>query len=223
MTDQGAVARSSLSEQVKDHLLRAILSGQYQPHDRIIETRVARDVGTSQAPVREALRGLEALGVVEILPFKGARVRRPTDTELLEAYEVRAELESLGVRLGIPRMTDADLAEIEALHAALLEAAGRDDRHDVAVRDAAFHARILRLAGNATLERVWRALEPFSRTYITLLAPGADASWTAGLHRGILDAVKGRDPAAVEKALRDHFHDVSARLLDRWLATTASR
>jgi DNA-binding GntR family transcriptional regulator len=223
MTDEGAVARSSLSEQVKDHLLRAILSGQYQPNDRIIETRVAREVGTSQAPVREALRGLEALGVVEILPFKGARVRRPTDTELLEAYEVRAELESLGARLGIPRMTDADLAEIEALYASLLEAAGRDDRHDVAVRDAAFHARILRLAGNATLERVWRALEPFSRTYITLLAPGADSGWTAGLHHDILEAVRSRDAATVEQALRDHFHDVSARLLARWSAAATQR
>lgn len=223
MTDEGAVARSSLSEQVKDHLLRAILSGQYQPNDRIIETRVARDVGTSQAPVREALRGLEALGVVEILPFKGARVRRPTDTELLEAYAVRAELESLGARLGIPRMTDADLAEIEALYASLLEAADRDDRHDVAVRDAAFHARILRLAGNATLERVWRALEPFSRTYITLLAPGADSGWTAGLHHDILEAVRSRDAATVEEALRDHFHDVSARLLDRWSASATQR
>ena len=223
MTDEGAVYRSSLSEQVKDHLLRAILSGQYQPDDRIVETRVAREVGTSQAPVREALRGLEALGVVEILPFKGARVRRPTDTELLEAYEVRAELECLGARLGIPRLTDADLAEIEALHASMMEAATRDDRHDVALRDAAFHARVLHLAGNATLERVWRALEPFSRTYITLLAPGADTGWTASLHHGILEAVKSRDPGAVELALRDHFQQVSASLLDRWSATIQSR
>lgn len=223
MTDEAAVYRSSLSEQVKDHLLRAILSGQYQPDDRIVETRVARELGTSQAPVREALRGLEALGVVDILPFKGARVRRPTDTELLEAYAVRAELECLGARLGVPSMTDADLAEIETLHASLLEAATRDDRHDVAVRDAAFHFRILHLAGNATLERVWRALEPFSRTYITLLAPGGDSGWTAALHREILEAVETRDPAVVEAALRAHFHDVSARLLDRWSTATTSR
>jgi DNA-binding GntR family transcriptional regulator len=222
MTDDSSVFRSSLSEQVKDHLLRAILSGMYQPDDRIVETRVAREIGTSQAPVREALRGLEALGVVEILPFKGARVRRPTDPELLEAYTVRAELECLGARLGIPTMTDADLVEIEALHAALLEAAARDARHEVAVRDAAFHARILHLARNSTLERVWRALEPFSRTYITLLAPGADATWTAGLHAGILEAVRSRNPAVVERALRDHFEQVSSRLLDRWTATTPS-
>ena len=114
MPDEGSISRSVLAEQVKDRLLQDILSGRYPPDSRIVETRVAREIGTSQAPVREALRGLEALGVVEILPFRGARVRRPVVAELLEAYAVRAELESLGARLGVPQMTDGDLAEIEA-------------------------------------------------------------------------------------------------------------
>ena len=153
MPEDSAISRSVLAEQVKDRLLQDILSGRYPPHSRIVETRVAREVGTSQAPVREALRGLEALGVVEILPFRGARVRRPGIQELLEAYAVRSELESLGARLGIPRMTDEDLAEIEALHETMQLAAETGDRHEVAVRDAAFHARLLALAGN----RRWSA------------------------------------------------------------------
>ena len=72
------ISRSPLSDQVKDRLLRAILDGRYPPGSRIVETRAAREFGTSQAPVREALRDLEALGVVEIAAFRGARVRRPT-------------------------------------------------------------------------------------------------------------------------------------------------
>ncbi len=110
MSDDSAVSRSVLAEQVKDRLLQDILSGRYAPHSRIVETRVARELGTSQAPVREALRGLEALGVVEIMPFRGARVRRPSASELLEAYVVRSELEALGAQLGVPRMSDDDLA-----------------------------------------------------------------------------------------------------------------
>lgn len=222
MTDDGSIARSVLAEQVKDRLLQDILAGRYPPHSRIVETRVAREVGTSQAPVREALRGLEALGVVEILPFRGARVRMPSVAELLEAYAVRAELECLGARLGVPRMTEADLAELERLHAAMQEAAASGDRHEVAVRDAAFHARLLRLAGNQTLERVWRSLEPFSRTYITLVAPGADARWTANLHPPILDALRRRDAAAVEDALRQHFDEASSQLAHTWKAPAAS-
>ena len=215
----GAISRSVLSDQVKDHLLQAILDGRYPPGARIVETRVARELGTSQAPVREALRGLEALGLVEILPFRGARIRRPSISELLEAYAVRFELEALGARLGVPRMTDADLADLVALGEAMQRAAAAGDRHEVAVTDAAFHARLLRLAGNATLERVWRSLEPFSRTYLTLVAPGANARWTADLHLSIIAALRARDAGRVVTALRDHFDEVSTRLADEWAAS----
>lgn len=213
MADEGSITRNVLADQVQDHLLQAIFSGRFLPDARIVETRVARDLGISQAPVREALRALEALGVVEILPFKGARVRRPSPEELIESYDVRAALETLGARLGVPRMTDDDLAEIASLHASLQEAAASGDRHLVAERDAAFHGRVLDMSGNATLSRVWRSLLPVSRTYITLVTPNADERWTAALHDPILAALRRKDPAAVEAALRKHFADVSARLL----------
>ena len=67
MPREASISRSVLSDQIRDRLLEAILDGSYQPGSRIVETRVARECGTSQAPVREALRDLEALGVVEIL------------------------------------------------------------------------------------------------------------------------------------------------------------
>jgi DNA-binding GntR family transcriptional regulator len=113
-------------------------------------------------------------------------------------------------------MTDADLAEIEALLAAMERAADGGDRHEVALADATFHGRLLRLAGNATLERVWRSLEPFSRTYITLVAPGADTHWTAGLHPAIVAALRTRDPELVVAALREHFEQARAHLADGW-------
>jgi DNA-binding GntR family transcriptional regulator len=223
MNDDGSIERSVLADQVKDRLLQDILSGRFPPDSRIVETRVAKELGTSQAPVREALRGLEALGVVEILPFRGARVRRPSIEELLEAYAVRAELETLGVRLGVPRMTDADLAELDALWEAMQAAAALNDHHELALRDAAFHQRMLRLAGNATLLRVWSSLEPFSRTYLTLVGPNTDATWTAGLHGEILTALRDRDVAAVEQALRVHFDKASARLASTWRESPAGR
>jgi DNA-binding GntR family transcriptional regulator len=220
MTDNVSIPRNVLADQVKDRLLQDILSGRFAPHSRIVETRVARELGTSQAPVREALRGLEALGVVEILPFRGARVRQPSVGELLEAYAVRAELESLGARLGVPLMTDADLAELEVLYDGMQSAARAGDGHEVAVLDASFHARMLRLAANATLERVWRSLEPYSRTYITLVGPGSDPQWTANLHRSIIDGLRTREASAVEAALRRHFDEASDHLAAGWEAST---
>lgn len=219
MPPDPVIARSVLADHVKDHILQAILAGRFAPRGRIVETAIARELGTSQAPVREALRALEALGVVEILPFRGARVRHPTTAELLEAYVVRSSLESLAARLASPGLNDERVLEFEAAWEEMEAAAQRGDRHAVAVADAEFHARLIAAAENATLLRVWQALEPFSRTYITLVVPGADPQWTADLHRPILEAIRRRDEELLVAALHDHFDRASARLREGWDAT----
>jgi DNA-binding GntR family transcriptional regulator len=211
-----ALSRSVLADQVKERILEGILSGHYPPDSRIVETQIARELGTSQAPVREALRGLEALGVVQIEPFRGARVRRPTRREILEAYAVRSTLETLAARLALPRLTDADIEEIAGRFGAMQDAARAGDGHAVAESDAKFHARIVELADNGSLERVWRSLEPFSRTYLTLAVPGADPQWSADLHRPILDALRARDAEAAVAALERHFEEVRANMARRW-------
>lgn len=210
------IPRSVLADQVKDRLLEGILTGYYPPDSRIVETKVARELGTSQAPVREALRGLEALGVVEITPFRGARVRRPSRREIIDAYDVRSTLEALGARLAVPRMTEADVGELGGHLEAMRAAARNDDGHGVAEADARFHGRIIELADNSTLARVWGTLEPFSRTYITLAVPGADPKWSADLHAPILAAIERRDTEEVVVALQRHFDEVSDNLARRW-------
>lgn len=216
MTRDTSISRAVLSDQVKDRLLRAILDGRYPPGARIVETRVAREFGTSQAPVREALRDLEALGVVETTAFRGARVRRPTADELLEAFGIRAELESLGARLAAPRLREADLAELAEHVRAMQQAAEAGDPYAEATADAAFHALIVRVAGNVTLERVWRYLEPFSRTYITLVVPGADWRGVANLHLPVLDALRRGNPDQAVDALQRHFVDAGSMLGRLW-------
>ena len=216
------ISRSVLSDQVKDRLLQAILDGRYPPGARIVETRVARELGTSQAPVREALRDLEGLGVVETTAFRGARVRRPSADELLEAFAIRSELESLGARLAIPNLTEADLAELGGYVAEMQEAADSGDVHREATADAAFHGRIVEMAGNATLSRVWRTLEPFSRTYITIVAPGADRRRIADWHQPVLDALAKRDPGLVTAVLHEHFEDAAASLASHWAAASST-
>jgi DNA-binding GntR family transcriptional regulator len=217
------LARSVLADQVKERLLAGIMSGRYAPDSRIVETQVARELGTSQAPVREALKGLEALGVVEITPFRGARVRRPTRRDLLEAYTVRAALEGLGARLAVPRMTDPDLAGLAAEVAAMRSAADAGDGALVAEADARFHGLIVELADNVTLAKLWHSLEPFSRTYITLVVPGADPHWSAGLHAPILAALRERDPEAVVAALEAHFAEIRENMARRLGAEETDR
>jgi len=205
MPESRLISRDVLSDQIEDHLLQAILTGAYPPGSRIVETRVARELGVSQAPVREALRDLEALGVVEINSFRGARVRRPSKAELLEAYGVRAELESLGARLALARMSEADLDELQGYVDEMQRAAAAGDRHAEALVDGRFHARLIEATGNRTLERVWRYLMPVARTYITLAAPGVDAVAAADLHLPILHALRQGDAELAVDAIRRHF------------------
>jgi DNA-binding GntR family transcriptional regulator len=216
MSRDASISRSVLSDQVKDRLLQAILDGRYPPGSRIVETRAAREFGTSQAPVREALRDLEALGVVEIAAFRGARVRRPTVDELREAFGIRIELESLAARLGMPLLTNADIEELGGYLAQMRRAAEEGDAHAEAYADARFHGRVVEIAGNGTLERVWRLLEPYSRTYITLAVPGADRRRIAELHAPVLEALRLRDPEMAADALRRHFVVAESMLGSLW-------
>lgn len=212
MNPETSVSRMVLSDQVKDHLLQAILDGRFPPGARIVETRVARELGTSQAPVREALRDLEALGLVETSAFRGARVRRPTTPELLEAFAVRAQLESLAARLAIAGLTSRQLEELAGYLGEMRRAARANDAHAEAVADAMFHGRIVEFSGNATLQRVWTLLEPFSRTYITLVAPGVDRHRIADLHQPILDALRKGDAALAADTLEHHYAEAQAML-----------
>jgi len=113
-------------------------------------------------------------------------------------------------------MTAADIAELAGQLEAMRAAARKNDGHGVAEADARFHGRIIELAANGTLLKVWRSLEPFSRTYITLVVPGADPTWSADLHAPILAAIERRDPDEVVLALQRHFDEVSANMARRW-------
>jgi DNA-binding GntR family transcriptional regulator len=217
MGADSVIVRGVLSDAVKERLLEGILDGTYPPGSRIVETRVARELGTSQAPVREALRDLEALGVVEISPFRGARVRRPSLDELLEAYVVRAELEALAARLAVPGLTSDEHAGMAALLDEMLRCAADSDTMGEAAADAAFHAYLVDRAGNGTLRRVWGTLEPYSRTYINMAIAGADRQLMAELHRPILDAVRSGDATLAEAAIRQHFETARRSLADRWV------
>ena len=212
MSGPDALTRSVLADQVKERLLEGILDGSYPPDSRIVETAVAKEFGTSQAPVREALRGLEALGLVDIAPFRGARVRRLDTEELLEAYVVRSTIEVLGARLAMANLTDVDVTALQAIGEDMRRAGAAGDGRALAIIDASLHEKIMQLSGNRTLLRVWRSLEPLSRTYITLVGPNSDPNWTAALHDPIIDAVERRDADGVVRAIEIHFEEVRDRL-----------
>ena len=96
-------------------------------------------------------------------------------------------------------------------------AARAGDAHGVAESDARFHERLLEIGDNRTLHTVWTSLEPFLRTYITLVVPGADPQWSADLHAPVMAALQRRDTEGAVAALTEHFIEASDNLARRWL------
>jgi DNA-binding GntR family transcriptional regulator len=204
--------RSNLRAQIKDVILQRIVSHEYAPGARLVETRIAQELGVSQAPVREALRDLEQLGCVVHEPFRGCSVRAFSAEELLEAFPVRAALEALAARLAAEQVTEEELLELADLLDNMRAAARRADAHDQSQANAAFHATIVRAARNATLERQWSLLEPFSRTYLTVSQPGLDLLALSERHVPILDALRARDGEAAAAAMHRHLMDAAELL-----------
>jgi DNA-binding GntR family transcriptional regulator len=206
------LARTVLRDQVKDLLLARILSGEYAPGERLVETRIAQELGTSQSPVREALRELELLRFVESEPFKGARVRSVSRAELAEIYPVRAALEELAGREAARRLG----GRVEAFEAELrgmLAAAGRRDLPSQVEHDVRFHRLIVEAAGNTTLLEVWTSLRVEARTVVTALAVDFDRHELAALHVPVLEGLAAADPEASATAIRRHFDHLSHLLL----------
>jgi DNA-binding GntR family transcriptional regulator len=199
------IGRVVLREQVKDLILERILRGEYEPGERIVETRVADELGISQAPVREALRDLELLRFVESEPFRGARVREVTVEELTEIYPVRAALEEVAAQAAATRLTAGDLERLETELQAMHDAADRGDLHAQAEHDAAFHRVIVEASDNTILVEVWRSLGVESRTLITALKVGADGHELAEMHRPLIEALRSRNPRRSGAALRNHL------------------
>ncbi|MGH2446359.1 MAG: GntR family transcriptional regulator [Candidatus Limnocylindria bacterium] len=209
----GALSRGVLSAQVKDRMLQWILEGELPPGSRVIETRIARQLGTSQAPVREALRDLATLGLVEMHPHRGARVREPAAEELVEAMELRGELEAIAARDAARSVDDGMLDRMRGLLAEMRTSAARGDAHAQAVQNSQFHTLVITASGNRTLQRLWSMLEPFARTYLTAAAPGADLHWLAERHVAILDALEARDPERAAGAMRAHAREAESQVL----------
>jgi DNA-binding GntR family transcriptional regulator len=213
-TEQASpLARSVLSAQVKDRMLQWILEGELRPGARIIETRVARQLGTSQAPVREALRDLATLGLVEMHPFRGARVREPAAQELIEAMELRGELEAIAARHAVEHVDEPALGRMRELLEQMRASAARGDAHAQALQNSEFHRCVISASRNQTLQRLWSMLEPFATTYLTATVPGADLHWLAERHVVILEALEARDPERAAEAMRTHAREAEAQVL----------
>lgn len=207
--DVGAMGSEPLSSKVKRFLLDQIVKGELVPGERIVESRLAKELDISQSPVREALRDLVGLGLVEIESRRGARVRQPTTKELRDVSEVRAEIDALAARLAANRLDEETIEELRQCHRRMLECHEQSDFIGMTEADARFHQIIAYASGNDAVERVFSQLEPFARTFITLTSPNVAVKEILDQHGGILEALEDRDGDLA--SMRAHDHQLCVR------------
>jgi DNA-binding GntR family transcriptional regulator len=202
--ESGPISREMLSSKIKDRILQLILEGELQPGDRLVETRIARDLGVSQSPVREAIRDLAAVGFLEIEPYRGARIRQFTREEFLDDMEIRGELEAIAAQRAATRVTEAQIQKLRSLVEQMHDKGEAGDAHGQAMMNTEFHRTVVDAAGSEGLMRAWAVLEPFARTYLTAMVPGTDLVWLGDRHSAIVDALAVGDADLAASVMRQH-------------------
>ncbi|WP_395541495.1 GntR family transcriptional regulator [Neotabrizicola sp. sgz301269] len=192
-------------------LLDEIRDGALPPGMRLRETELAERLGISRTPVREAIRQLEADGLVVHLPRQGATIRSLDHAEVVELYEMRAVLEGTAARLAARAASDIELAELVALNGELAQAAVGPEAREA---NRQFHRTLIEAARNRFLVKSMSALQ---KTLLilgpTTLAEPERAVSAVEEHSAVLAALQMRNGAAAEAAMRVHVEAaLSARL-----------
>ena len=202
--------RHCMSDRIREALALQIYEGQLQPGDRLVELDLARQFDTSQTPVREALRELESLRLVESQPYRGTRVRAVSPREMAEAYAVRGVLEQLAAELAAPRF-EPHLASLRQSVKLLIEAAAQGDGHSYATHNFAFHLLIVEAADNQVLLQTWQSLAFETRMRLSVARSSADdIVRRLDIHEEILQALAVGDGITAGRLLREHSESIAA-------------
>ena len=194
---------------VADHLRNAILSGDFQAGAPLKQADVAKQLGVSTTPVREAFVLLLQEGLLDSDPHKGMTVIRPTRAELLELWEIRGPLEGLAAAKAADHVTDEDIAKLSAMLDEMAEIPMEDDGNGGRVHyqdvNRRFHATINDLAHMPRLAALILQLRDQSRVYLRLASTALPRHPVEEQHAAIVDALRRRNGKAADKAVRRHL------------------
>jgi DNA-binding GntR family transcriptional regulator len=220
---------SSYADQIAQILEREILEGRYGRDEHLQQDELCRRFGVSRTPAREALRKLQAMGLVELVPNRGAMVRLPTLRELTEVYRIRAELEGLATELTAANRTDELMARLHEAQSQLASVVATVRPERLAEPDGSpaaerlrefndqFHQLIHTGSGNATLGRMIQDLQryfPKDAVRLAVASPTALHRLYLDEHAVILTELAAGRAAGARAAMQDHILRSQDLLLD---------
>jgi len=209
------ITRVTLHDAVLNQIRDMIIEGQLKPGTRINEGQVGAMLGVSRTPLREAIKTLASEGLVEIVPAKGAIVRRFSENDIREILEVLKALEQAAALMTCARASDAVIAEIVALHDTMLRLYASRNRLEYFKLNQSIHSAIVRASGNSVLTQTHETLQARIKR-IRFIGNETPDRWAAAVaeHEDMIVALKARDGAKLASVLGAHLDNTVNRVRD---------
>ncbi|MDJ1159204.1 GntR family transcriptional regulator [Chelatococcus sp. SYSU_G07232] len=203
----GAPTRESLHDEVLARLRDFIVEGHLKPGDRVPERQLCETFGISRTPLREALKVLASEGLIDLLPNRGARVRKFTEKDVRDSFELLASLEAAAGRLACARISEAEVAEIERLHYDMYGHYMRRELPEYLKLNQAIHAAIVAASNNQALQAAHRSLTARMRQFRYSASTIKRDRWGQAMreHEQMIDALRRRDGRELGDILFEHL------------------
>jgi len=195
------------------HIYDSLMEGKYAPGEKILENTLSQELGLSRAPVREGLRELVSIGILEYRPQVGNFVATMSPEEIVDAYVTRGVLEGYASRESAERMSAAEFDALEAEAEKMRSAGARNRQRELVDIGDAFHQDLFRHCHNRQLRQQTDSLSlklhlMFNRFWPTLYTPDE----VCERHKNIVKVMRTRDPQQIEQVIRDHYSETGRRI-----------
>ena len=212
-----------LRDVVFNTLRDAILKGDLEPGERLMEIALAQKLGVSRTPIREAIRKLELEGLVKMTPRRGAEVAEITLTDLQDVLEVRRHLEELAVELSCKKATAPELEELMECHRNFKMVIETDNLTDMAVADVALHDVIYKTTGNKRLIQILNNLrEQMYRYRLEYIKDEHKRKALVNEHEELIEAIARRDIETAKQAIRKHINNQEKTIIENVIKVSKS-
>jgi DNA-binding GntR family transcriptional regulator len=211
-TPDPLIEHRQLRDMVVERIRARIMQGKLAPGEWLRQERLAADLGTSYTPIREALKQLEAEGLVEHVPYRGVRVVQFSPEDVLDIYGMRGALEGQAAAAAAQRLTEAHLLQLRAIHDDMVAHTGPEHLQLVRELNQQFHQLIIEASERAYLIRVLRMIWTWSPAMLwgQFVNPAVESASEYAAddnieHAQILAALEAHDSEAAERLMRQHI------------------
>ncbi|GAA3409841.1 GntR family transcriptional regulator [Paenibacillus hodogayensis] len=207
--------RQNVSEELIKMIKKQILAGDLNPGDRIIESKLARQTGLSQSPIREALRQMQGEGIIKIVPNKGPSVVALEMKDIFEVYSIRSMLEGLAMRMAVHHATDEEIEDLERFYHSM-EAKLHDDSVEYLLEESLqIHETIIRLSNHSRLHKMYQSITFQVALVNRMLGVRSSKAQEVEEHEELIVALKKRDPDEAEHIMRKHIYRSYCHFVER--------